>query len=85
MGISRSSTITIAYLMRKHMWSYKQAIEYVSERRRIIDPNEGFKKQLQRYEKLLNNRQRRNIHRQIRSILSFILNEKIIEIIQSYL
>ena len=51
MGISRSTTIVIAYLMRKHGMSYDDALALCKERRPIINPNPGFKKQLQQFEK----------------------------------
>lgn len=49
MGISRSSTIVIAYLIRKERISYERAYEMVKEKRNIIEPNEGFKLQLREY------------------------------------
>jgi dual specificity MAP kinase phosphatase len=50
-GISRSSTLVIAYLMWKHSWTRKEAVEYVVERRRIVDPNDGFMDQLGTFER----------------------------------
>jgi len=49
-GISRSSTIVIAYLMTENKWTLKQTIEYVKSNRRIISPNGGFLRQLSEYE-----------------------------------
>ncbi|EDR22956.1 dual specificity protein phosphatase, putative [Entamoeba dispar SAW760] len=55
-GISRSSTILIAYLMYKKMWSYKEAVIFIKKKRPIISPNSGFEKQLINFEhKLFNN------------------------------
>jgi hypothetical protein len=45
-GVSRSATITIAYLMKRLSWNYEQAYAYVKERRPCIYPNKGFVKQL---------------------------------------
>ena len=46
-GKSRSSSFVIAYLMYKKKWRYKKAYDYVKKRRNFIEPNIGFKKQLQ--------------------------------------
>mmetsp|Transcript_11045 Transcript_11045/g.15314 ORF Transcript_11045/g.15314 Transcript_11045/m.15314 type:complete len:207 (+) Transcript_11045:29-649(+) len=42
MGMSRSATVTIAYLMRKNAWSFEKAYMYTRNIRKIITPNEGF-------------------------------------------
>jgi len=52
MGISRSSTIVIAYLMQKNKWDFQTAYQYVMERRPYICPNMGFRRQLKMFEKL---------------------------------
>ena len=52
-GISRSTTMTIAYLMRKNMWDVKTAYYYLKAIRDIIQPNEGFVECLLKYEKIL--------------------------------
>ncbi|KAH7642194.1 dual specificity protein phosphatase 3-like protein [Dermatophagoides farinae] len=44
-GISRSATITIAYLMKQHSMTIEDAIKIVKQNRRVY-PNEGFLKQL---------------------------------------
>jgi protein-tyrosine phosphatase len=53
MGISRSATVVIAYLMKHHDMSRDTAYRYVKERRPKIDPNPGFWDQLEVYEKRL--------------------------------
>ncbi len=45
-GISRSSSIVIAYFIREYKYSYDQAYQFVKRKRSIIEPNDGFKKQL---------------------------------------
>ena len=45
-GISRSSTMLIAYLMKKNKWSLSHAFDYVKSKRRMINPNPNFMKQL---------------------------------------
>jgi protein-tyrosine phosphatase len=50
-GVSRSATITVAYLMKKNNWSFKTAYNYVKKKRSVIGPNPGFLRQLRAYEK----------------------------------
>lgn len=45
-GVSRSSALVIAYLMRVNSWTFCQAYCYLKEIRPCIKPNEGFIKQL---------------------------------------
>lgn len=45
-GISRSATITIAYLMRTKKMGFDQAFSFVKKKRKIIFPNPGFVRQL---------------------------------------
>ena len=49
-GISRSSTICIAYFMSRNNWSFDTSYKYVKEKRFCINPNKGFLGQLQKYE-----------------------------------
>jgi protein-tyrosine phosphatase len=53
MGMSRSATIVIAYLMKHKRWNLKVAYRYVREQRPILDLNVGFMYQLIEYEKTL--------------------------------
>jgi len=55
MGISRSSTICIAYLMKKRKMTLYDAYFYVLDKRSIIRPNSGFLLQLEKYEMSLSN------------------------------
>jgi predicted protein tyrosine phosphatase len=50
MGMSRSATMVIMYLMRKYQINYKLAFDIVKTRREIIDPNDGFMAKLKAYE-----------------------------------
>ncbi len=50
MGISRSTTIVIAYLMNHFKLSLHEAYDFVKEKRPIISPNVGFINQLKDYE-----------------------------------
>lgn len=57
-GISRSATITIAYLMKVHQMTLEEAAITVKKARSIM-PNEGFIRQLVEYDYQL--KQERNI------------------------
>ena len=52
-GISRSSTIVIAYIMKERGESLQSALELVKTARPIAKPNPGFMKQLRLFEKEL--------------------------------
>lgn len=45
-GVSRSSTVCIAYLMKVERMGFQQAYDHVKSRRECIRPNDGFLKQL---------------------------------------
>ena len=45
-GISRSSTVLIAYLMKMKQWRYDDTLEFVKCRRDCVEPNEAFVRQL---------------------------------------
>eukprot|EP00486_Rosalina_sp_Unknown_P004496 CAMPEP_0201576938 /NCGR_PEP_ID=MMETSP0190_2-20130828/23071_1 /ASSEMBLY_ACC=CAM_ASM_000263 /TAXON_ID=37353 /ORGANISM="Rosalina sp." /LENGTH=234 /DNA_ID=CAMNT_0048008421 /DNA_START=48 /DNA_END=752 /DNA_ORIENTATION=+ len=49
-GISRSATITIAYLMSQKKMKYEKAKLYLKQRRNVIEPNISFVKQLKKYQ-----------------------------------
>lgn len=51
MGVSRSSTLLIAYFIKFKKWTIAEALEYISDRRQGIKPNAGFLKQLSEWEK----------------------------------
>lgn len=52
-GMSRSATVCIAYLMREDKLSYSAAFEEVKAARRFINPNQGFRQILKKYETTL--------------------------------
>jgi len=52
MGISRSSSVVIAYIMRERGFTFEQAKAFVKSQRSCIQPNPGFSKQLLDFEKL---------------------------------
>ena len=53
-GISRSSTICIAYIMKYKKMKFEDALKFVRQKRPKISPNKGFIQQLRNYEKELN-------------------------------
>eukprot|EP00455_Lapot_gusevi_P038253 TRINITY_DN4285_c0_g1_i2.p2 TRINITY_DN4285_c0_g1~~TRINITY_DN4285_c0_g1_i2.p2 ORF type:complete len:195 (-),score=0.28 TRINITY_DN4285_c0_g1_i2:270-854(-) len=52
-GVSRSATIVIAYLMKTKNWSLIEAYSHLRRIRSQVKPNEGFLRQLARWEKVL--------------------------------
>lgn len=51
-GISRSASLVIAYIMKTRSMYYREAFELVKQKRRIVDPNEGFVRQLTLYQRM---------------------------------
>lgn len=49
-GISRSTTMIMAYLIKKKNFTVSAALEIIKKCRNGVQPNEGFVKQLQEYE-----------------------------------
>lgn len=51
-GVSRSSSIIIAYIMKKYNLEYNQAFEFVKSKRIYVQPNSGFVFQLKLYKRM---------------------------------
>jgi len=68
-GVSRSATIVIAYLMTKQKITLHDAFNFVKSKRPIINPNNGFMKQLVKYENNLFNKNN-SIFKKLLSILN---------------
>lgn len=49
-GISRSSTLVMAYLMQVNHWTLNKAFSFVKSKRGCVAPNFGFLGQLQKFE-----------------------------------
>ena len=49
-GVSRSATITIAYLMKRYSLTFTDSFNFVKQKRQIVDPNPGFQRQLKKFE-----------------------------------
>ena len=56
-GLSRSVTFVCAYLMKRYNMTFKESITKVKQARPNSNPNDGFRKQLILYEKLLHGTQ----------------------------
>ncbi|ESN93831.1 hypothetical protein HELRODRAFT_88016, partial [Helobdella robusta] len=56
MGVSRSASTVIAYVMKERNMSAAEATKFVRSRRSCIQPNPGFKRQLETYEGILDAR-----------------------------
>ncbi|GAB1602562.1 dual specificity protein phosphatase 10-like [Argonauta hians] len=59
-GVSRSATVTIAYLLKHSTLSMTDAYRYVKQKRAIISPNLNFMGQLLEFEQSLNNTNNNN-------------------------
>ncbi|KAI7804347.1 serine/threonine/tyrosine-interacting-like protein 1 [Triplophysa rosa] len=53
LGRSRSSVLTLGFLMEQHRWSLLHAFRWLKERRACAAPNAGFLRQLSDYEEQL--------------------------------
>ena len=53
-GVSRSGAMAVAYLMDTHKKSFKEAWGMAKEKRSVITPNDGFKRQLEKFEVEMN-------------------------------
>ena len=53
MGISRSATVVISYMMKEYEKELCQTLIDVKEKRSIVNPNQGFIKQLEVYEGMI--------------------------------
>ena len=49
LGMSRSASLVVFYLMKEKGWDYDTAIDYIRERRPIVQPIEHFEYQLRNY------------------------------------
>lgn len=58
MGISRSTTLLLTYMMKYEGLGLPEALRHVKSRRPIANPNSGFMKQLKVYERTLRDRMR---------------------------
>lgn len=66
MGISRSASTVCSFAMKYFGWSLSRALSHTKERRGIINPNPGFREQLQIYEGILEASRQRNSFKEIK-------------------
>jgi len=66
MGISRSASTVCSFAMKYFGWSLSRALSHTKERRGIINPNTGFREQLQIYEGILEASRQRNSFKEIK-------------------
>ena len=52
LGISRSPSFVLAYLMKYYNFSLQNALKFLRKRRPQVNPNEGFMNHLDKYQKL---------------------------------
>ena len=60
-GISRSVTVTIAYIMQEFDLSLNDAFDFVKQRKSDVSPNFGFMGQLLEFQKKLDKRKRDSV------------------------
>uniref|UniRef100_W5MNQ2 protein-serine/threonine phosphatase n=1 Tax=Lepisosteus oculatus TaxID=7918 RepID=W5MNQ2_LEPOC len=53
MGVSRSASTVVAFVMKEYGWSLEDTLGHIRERRPIVQPNAGFLKQLATYSGIL--------------------------------
>mmetsp|Transcript_8983 Transcript_8983/g.12359 ORF Transcript_8983/g.12359 Transcript_8983/m.12359 type:complete len:195 (-) Transcript_8983:39-623(-) len=54
-GISRSTTVVCAYLMKTQNMKFDEALKFIQEKRKFVSPNHGFRSQLKLFERLGHN------------------------------
>jgi len=67
MGISRSASTVVAFAMKYFDWTMDDSLDHVKKKRGVIDPNKGFRQQLQVYEGILEASKQRSTFRKQRS------------------
>lgn len=53
MGVSRSASVVMAYIMKELGYDYERSFGYVKQLRSCVNPNESFRVQLRTYESIL--------------------------------
>ena len=61
LGISRSPSFVLAYLMKYYNFSFENALEFLRKKRPQVNPNEGFMNYLDKYEKLFKKKERKKV------------------------
>ncbi|BFZ18427.1 hypothetical protein BsWGS_21466 [Bradybaena similaris] len=63
MGVSRSASTVMAFIMKDQRLTVNEAFQFVKERRGCVHPNSGFMEQLRTYEGILSASNKRDIFR----------------------
>ncbi|KAK5575337.1 hypothetical protein RB653_010595 [Dictyostelium firmibasis] len=74
MGISRSTTVVLAYLMKEDHMTYTDAFTFCKQKRSCINPNFGFVKQLKDYQQHLELEEQERIKKQQQQQISLDSN-----------
>jgi len=61
LGISRSPSFVLAYLMKYYNFSFENALKFLRNKRPQVNPNEGFMNYLDKYEKLFKRKERKKV------------------------
>jgi hypothetical protein len=62
LGVSRSASYCIAWMMRKNEWSLQKAYKYVKDKRKIVKPSQECMRQLIQYDIKLFGQQSLGVH-----------------------
>ena len=62
MGISRSATVTVSFLMKEYNSGLEETLQMVKQKRSVVKPNKAFMKQLEVYEGILGAIRHRNAY-----------------------
>lgn len=68
-GISRSPTIVMAYLIYRNGWSLSEAMQHVTRRRPIVEPNLGFMDALKQFQESIEPAERSRRYAQLSVVL----------------
>ncbi|CAD8110340.1 unnamed protein product [Paramecium sonneborni] len=75
-GISRSATLVAAYLMKKNNMSAQDSLKLLEKKRWQVYPNNGFLRQLQQYERVLQQQNNKNDNIDIQPIKESLIKSK---------
>jgi len=65
MGISRSASTVCAFAMKKYGWNLDHTLGFVKGKRGVVNPNQGFRRQLLVYEGILEASRQRHTFRKL--------------------
>ena len=62
LGISRSTSILIAYMIKHYGYSVKKSLDFIKSKRKQVNPNNGFINQLYSFERYIANSSKNNFY-----------------------